>query len=160
MHRIRFAPSWTVTLTLAAAMLGILGLSLFATLPAAAVEIETDFPFELDKWYDLDFEDGPVTLHRVRVVAQKSNVKSRLFRPSNSEFSETVQIQVEYTNTADKDYEADIDIVWVDAKGNEIDGYRDEEGIDEDEHDEMTMTFSTLRYGLEQAKTLRVKIRL
>lgn len=134
-------------------------LAALCTLPASAGNVSKDFPFELDTWYDLDVTDGPVTLHRVRVERQDGNVKSRIFRPGNSKFSETVQIQVEYTNTSEKDYEAEIDIVWVDAQGNEIDGYRDEEGIDEDEKkDEMTMTLSTLKYGLEQAKTLKVNI--
>ncbi|MCB1037629.1 MAG: hypothetical protein KDD47_27605 [Acidobacteria bacterium] len=130
-----------------------------AALPAEAASISKEFPFKLGEWYELEVTDGPVTIHRIRVEVQEGNVKSKIFRPGNSEFSKTVQIQIEYTNRADKDYDADIDVVWVDAKGNEIDGYRDEEGIDEDERDEMTMTLSTLKYGLEMAKTLKVGIR-
>jgi len=138
------------------ALLALLSLLLAAT--ATAATINKDFPFEVDKWYDLDVVDGEVTIHRVRIEVQSGNVKSRIFRPSNSEFSTTVQIQVSYTNDKSKDVEADIDIVWLDQAGKEIDGYRDEEDMDEDESDKMTMTFSTSKYGLEVAKTLRVRI--
>lgn len=131
---------------------------IFLPSPSAAGEVQREFPFELDKWYDLDVTEGDVTVHRIRVERLKGNVKSKIFRPSNSEFSVTVQIQIEYTNDAKRDYEADLDIVWVDANGNEIDGYRDDEDMDEEESDEMTAAFSTSKYGLEQAKTLRVGI--
>lgn len=129
-----------------------------AALPAGAASISREFPFELDKWYELDVTDGPVTIHRVRVEHLDGNIKSTVFRGTNTEFVETVQIQVEYTNESDRDYDADLDIVWVDSQGREIDGYRDEEGIDEESHDEMTAALSTSKYGLEVAKTLRVKI--
>lgn len=130
-----------------------------SALPLSAANIQKEFPFAVDEWFDIDVTDGPVTIHRIRIATQKGNIKSKLFRPGNSAFSATVQIQIEYTNDSSRDYDADLDIVWVDAKGNEIDGYRDEEGIDEDEKDEMTAVLSTLKYGLEQAKTLRVGIR-
>lgn len=139
-------------------VIGAAFLFLFA-LPLSAVEIQKEFPFRLDEWFEIDVEDGPVTIHRIRVETKKGNVKSKVFRPGNSKFLQTVQIQIEYTNDSKRDYEADLDIVWVDANGEEIDGYRDEEDIDEDERDEMTAMLSTLKYGLEQAKTLRVGIK-
>lgn len=125
---------------------------------ASAGSIDKDFPFATDKWFDLETVDGQATIHRVRIKIMDSNFKSRVFRPSNREFMETIQIQVEYTNDSSRDIDADIDIVWVDKAGKEIDGYRDEEGMDEQESDEMTMTFSTSKYGLEVAQTLKVKI--
>lgn len=133
----------------------LIGLS---AVPAGALEISKEFPFRLGEWFELEAKEGPVTLHRIRLEVQSGNMKSKFLRPGNSEFSETIQIQIEYTNTSERDYDADIDVYWVDAQGKEIDGYRDEEGIDEDEHDKMTMTLSTLKYGLEQAKTLKVGI--
>ncbi|MEM9552784.1 MAG: hypothetical protein AAGC60_00875 [Acidobacteriota bacterium] len=139
-------------------VLAILVLAFAVSMPASAATIEKDFPFELDTWYDLDFEDGSLTVQRVRVAHLKSNLKSRLFRGSDTEFVETVQVQVEYVNNTGRDYEAALDIVWVDAKGREIDGYRGKEEMDEGEHDEMTAALSTSKYGLERAKTLKVKI--
>ncbi len=133
-------------------------LSLIFASGAQAASVSKDFSFELDEWYDLDVQDGEITLHRVRVKEMSSNFKSKVFRPSNREFAKTVQIQVEYTNRSSRDVEADIDIVWVDSAGRVIDGYRDEEDMDEEETDEMTMTFSTSKYGLEVAKTLKVGI--
>jgi hypothetical protein len=130
----------------------------FAAATAEAAHIKKSFPFELDKWYALDVVDGEVTIHRIRVREMESNFKTRVFRPSNSEFAMTVQIQVEYTNDSSRDVEADLDIVWVDGSGHEIDGYRDDEDMDEGEKDDMTMTFSTSKYGLEKAKTLQVEI--
>lgn len=126
--------------------------------PASAVTIEKDFPFELDTWYEIGHENGPIQIHRVRVKHVAGNLKSRVFRGNDTEFVETVQIQVEYTNRSDDDVEADLDIVWVDSQGREIDGYREEEDMDEDEHDEMTAALSTSKYGLEVAKTLKVRI--
>ena len=131
---------------------------LTSTLPAAAETIERDFPFELDTWYDLDVEDGALTVSRVRVAHLKSNLKSKLFRGSDTEFVETVQVQVEYINNTGRDYEAALDIVWVDSKGREIDGYRGKEEMDEGEHDEMTAALSTSKYGLSVAKKLKGRI--
>lgn len=128
--------------------------------PAAAGEIEKTFPFELDKWYQLDVTDGPVTLHRVRVKHDSRAVtKSKLFRGVDSPYSDTVVIELEYTNSSDSDWEADCLIQWLDAKGNVIDGYDDDEGLGEDEkHETATMTIATLKYGLEMAKDLYVKV--
>jgi hypothetical protein len=133
-------------------------LSAFTTVAAGAAEIDKEFTFKVDEWFPLEVTEGEVTVHRIRVKTIKGNLKSRVFRPTNTEFVGTVQIQVEYTNDSSRDVEADLDIVWVDSRGNEIDGYRDEEDMDEGEHDEMTAMLSTSAYGLEQAKKLRVKI--
>lgn len=128
---------------------------------AGAETIERDFPFELDEWYTLDVSDGPLTLHRIRVAAIKSNFKSRVFRPGlkGDPMVRDVQIQIEYSNDSSKDVEAQLEIFWLDSKGRRIDGYEGEEDMDEEErHDEMTALRSTLVYGLEVAKTLSVKI--
>ncbi len=133
---------------------------LIPTLAGAEV-IEKEFPFELGKWYDINFEDGPITVHRVRVEAVEGNFKSRVFRPGlkNDEMVRDVQIQVEYSNDASRDYEAELEIFWLDSKGRRIDGYHGEEDMDEEERrEEMTALRSTLVYGLEVAETLSVKI--
>ena len=126
--------------------------------PAAAETIEKEFPFEIDTWFDLDYEEGNLSVKRVQVKSIGGNFKSRVFRPGKTEFVTDVQIQVEYANRGSNDVEARLDIVWVDSQGREIDGYRGEEDMDEGERDEMTAAISTSRYGLEVAKKLIVKI--
>jgi hypothetical protein len=134
-------------------------LSLLATDPASAGEVEKKADFELDRWIELESADGPVTLHRFRIV-RASGTKSRILRPGNSEYLEDNQLQLEYTNDATRDWDARLDVVWSDASGNVIDGYHDSENLDSDSRrDQQTVTLSTLRYGLERAEKLSVRIR-
>lgn len=130
--------------------------------PLSADVIEKTFPFELGEWHDIEYEDGPLTIHRVRVEPIEGNFKSRVFRPGlkNDPMVRDVQIQVEYSNDSSRDVEAELEIFWLDSKGRRIDGYQGEEDMDEEErHEEMTALRSTLVYGLEVAKKLHVKIR-
>jgi hypothetical protein len=136
-----------------------LPLALALAAPAAAGEVEKSVPFALDQWWDLGVTDGPVTLHRIRITRQGKGLKSKLVRPLNSEYLEDIQIQLEFTNDATKDWEARIDLEWLDAEGNPIDGYNDKETLDsESKHEEQTVTLSTLRYGVERAKKLELRI--
>ncbi len=84
-------------------------------------------PFRLDQWIDLAASDGPVTLHRIRVARQGAGAKSKFLRPGNSEYLEDVQVQLEFSNDATRDWEARLDIEWLDADGAAIDGYNDKE---------------------------------
>ncbi len=134
--------------------------SLAGTGAAAAGEVEKSVPFELDRWVELGATDGPVTLHRLRVARQAAGAKSKLVRPGNSQYLADVQIQLEFTNDATRDWEARLEVEWLDADGAVIDGYGDSENLDsESRHDEQTVTLSTLRYGLERARTLKIRIR-
>lgn len=146
--------------TLRHLLLSGLGMALLLVLaaPVAADTIEREFPFEVDTWFDLDYDQGNISVKRVQVKTVGGNFKSRVFRPGKTEFVTDVQVQVEYSNRGNHDVEADLDIVWVDSQGREIDGYRGEEDMDEGENDEMTAAISTSRYGLEVAKKLIVKI--
>lgn len=135
-----------------------LALALAAS-PALAGEIEKKVPFELDRWIDLGASDGPVTLHRIRLARQGRGAKSKLMRPGNSEYLEDVRIELEFTNDATRDWEARLRLVWKDAQGEVIDGYSDTEGLDDkSRHDVQTVTLSTLRYGLERARSLELRI--
>jgi hypothetical protein len=138
----------------------VLGLFLLAVAaPASAEKIEREFPFELDEWFAIDHQEGDVTIRRIRVET-KANVKSRIMRPGAKAdpMVQDVQIQVEYTNDADRDIECELEIFWLDAEGRRIDGYDGKEDMEEDETGEMTALRSTLAYGLEVAKKLSVKI--
>ena len=145
---------------LASALCLLLAAVVFPALAHADV-IEKKFPFKLDEWHDINYEDGPLTIHRVRVEAVSGNFKSRVFRPGlkNDPMVQDVQIQVEYSNDSSRDVDAELEIFWLDSKGRRIDGYHGEEDMDEEErHEEMTALRSTLVYGLEVAKSLSVKI--
>ncbi len=129
---------------------------------ASAGEIDTSFPFVLDEWIEINYEEDGLKIQRIRVETIESNFKSRVFRPGlkNDPLIQDVQIQVEYSNDTTRDVEADLEIFWVDAKGERIDGYAGEEDMDEGErNEEMTALRSTLVYGLDAAKKLEVKIK-
>lgn len=127
--------------------------------PSIAGEFEKTVPFTFDQWFDVNSQEGPVTLHRIRIVKERQSAKSRIMRPGNSEYLQDVQIQLEYTNDATRDWEAKLRVEWLDENGLAIDGYNDEENLDsESRHDQATVTLSTLRYGLERAKKLAIRI--
>ncbi|MEO7795783.1 MAG: hypothetical protein ABIV06_13520 [Thermoanaerobaculia bacterium] len=115
--------------------------------------------FKLDEWIDLASTDGPVTLHRIRVVREGGISKSTFIRPGNSQYLVDVQIQLEYTNDSRKDWEAKFDVESLDSGGEAIDVYRGDEGLDSEQlHEEQTVTLSTLQYGLEKARKLKIRI--
>lgn len=134
-------------------------LPLAAAGAAAAGEVEKSVAFQLDQWIDLQASDGPVTLHRLRIARQSAGAKSMFVRPGNTQYLKDVQIQLEYTNDSTRDWEAQLEVEWLDADGVAIDGYRDKESLDsESRHDEQTVTLSTLRYGLDRARTVRIRV--
>lgn len=162
MSRFHRSPECPRASRLATALLTLFVVLLLAAAPAAAADIETSFPFVLDEWYDIDYEEDGLTIHRIRVEEVSANIKSRVFRPGikDDPMVQDVQIQVEYSNDTDRDVEADLEIFWVDERGRRIDGYEGEEDMDEGErHEQMTALRSTLVYGLERAEKLDVKIR-
>lgn len=135
--------------------------ALLAPSGAQAGEVDRSFPFELDRWFDLDVTDGPVTLHRIRVVEKTSGItKSSILRVGGSSpFATTVVIELEYSNDSPRDWEAKVLAQWVDGQGRAIDGYDGDETLGEDERNEdTTMTISTIKYGLEVAREFEVKI--
>lgn len=127
--------------------------------PSRAETVEKTVPFALDKWVDLASTDGPVTLHRVRLVRQGGSTKSTFMRPGSNKYLTDVQVQIEFSNDSTNDWEAAVAIEWVDDDGKVIDGYEGDEGLDsEKRHDEQTVTLSTLKYGLDRAKKLKIRI--
>ncbi len=127
--------------------------------PASAGTAEKTVTFKIGEWIDLASSDGPVTLHRLRIVREGGVTKSTFMRPGNSQYLADVQIQLEFTNDATQDWEARFAIEWVDGDGKAIDGYQGNEGLDsEKRHDQQTVTLSTLKYGLDRAKKLTIRI--
>lgn len=124
-----------------------------------AVALEKTVPFELDQWIELKATDGPVTLHRIRLASLGGISKSKLFRPGGSSYLTDVQVQLEFSNDATSDWDAVIRFEWIDSAGKVIDGYDGTESLDsEARFEQQTMSLSTLRYGLDRAKKLRIQI--
>ncbi len=135
--------------------------SLIACTSAVRAEsVNKTVPFELDRWYELKVEEGPVILHRMRIAGKEGLVsKSKIFRPGNSEYLETVQIQIEYSNNSSKDWKAELKIHWLDEQDRIIDGYNGSEELGEEERFQHAhVSLSTLKYGLDRAKKLRIRM--
>ncbi len=138
-----------------------LALAAVLLLPLAtfAGTVEKNVPFKLDQWIELASTDGPVTLHRVRIVRQGGVTKSSFMRPGNNKYLADVQIQLEFTNDSTNDWEARFAIEWLDGDGKVVDGYEGDEGLDsEKRHEQQTVTLSTLKYGIDKAKKLVIRI--
>ena len=143
----------------AAALVVVAALTLSAA-SAAAGEVHREMKLEVDRWFDLQATDGPVTLHRFRLVrGAQGSIKSRIARPSNSRYLEDVRLEIEYSNEATRDWELAVRAEWSDARGEAIDGVDQTEGLDEGErHQAVTITFPTLRYGLERGARLQLDL--
>jgi hypothetical protein len=138
-----------------------LALAAVLLLPLAtfAGTVEKNVPFKLDQWIELASTDGPVTLHRLRIVRQGGVTKSSFMRPGNNKYLTDVQIQLEFTNDSTNDWEARFAIEWLDGDGKVVDGYEGDEGLDsEKRHEQQTVTLSTLKYGIDKAKKLVIRI--
>lgn len=139
-----------------------LALACFAlawALPASAGEVSKSFSFEIGKWYELNATDGPTTLHRFR-LERGSNTVTKITRGGSSEYAANLELQLEYTNEATSDWKAELVVEWLDGSGEVIDGFRDTKNLDEgDRHELWKTSITTLRYGLDRAKKVRVEIR-
>ncbi len=133
---------------------------LLAPATAAAGTVSKESPFALDEWIPLEVTDGAVTLHRIRISRDLGRVtKSRLMRPGSSESLVSVQIQLDYTNTSRKDWDAHLTITLEDAEGREVDTYSGKEALsDRSNSDLAVVRLATLKYALDMSKTLRLKI--
>lgn len=138
----------------------LLGVGALAAVPARAGSVEKTAPFALDTWIDLNSTDGPVSIHKLRIERQKGGLsKSAFLRPGNDEYLDTLQIQIEFSNSTKDDWKAHLSIKWLDDQGTVIDGYDDKENLDDSsDHAKDTVTLSTLKYGTARAKQLQIKI--
>jgi hypothetical protein len=128
---------------------------------ARAEAVTRTFVYENDKWYPLDdAQDGPITLHRLQVTHQKGFfTKSNLIRPNNADYLSSLEIRLEYSNSATTDWKASLQIVLLDEDNREIDGYKGRQDLNEQEkHNVVTIRLSTLKYALERARKLKVSI--
>ena len=116
--------------------------------------------FEIGKWYDLAIKNGPVTIHRFRIERKASRLsKLKSLLPGNSQDMEDLQLQIEYSNQADSDWQTSFDVSWLDKSGKLIDGFHGNEDLTAGrDHDLVTNSLSTSRYGVEQADKLQYHI--
>jgi hypothetical protein len=139
--------AWMLTL-LAAAL----------AVPASAQTlVDKTVPFELDKWYELNAKEGPITLHRIRLErAGGGGLKARV-TGGEDEYRVPVKAELEYSNVASSDWRVVFRISWVDESGEAIDGYNGSHQLSEKKDFERASgTVTTLRYGLTRAKKLRL----
>jgi hypothetical protein len=135
----------------------VLGAALsLAAIPAGAqTSVNRTVPFELDKWFELGVKEGPITLHRLRLVRQSGGMRSRVM--GENEYATGVKVELEYSNVASTDWKAAFRVVWSDDAGDPIDGYTGTADLDErKEYERAGGTVSTLKYGLMHARKLKI----
>lgn len=127
---------------------------------AATTEIEKTYSFALDEWHAVELEDGPLTVYRMHIDRKEGRVtKASIIRPYNSEFLDTLRVQLEYTNESSNAWKARVTLRWLDADGQVIDGFSANEKLaSKKARGIVSFSVPTLRYGLEQAETLEMTI--
>jgi hypothetical protein len=139
--------------------LAVLALAAMAAPAAAQPTVDKSLPFELDKWYELNIKEGPITLHRLRLERQGGVPLKARVAGSDEEFRLPVRVELEYSNIASTDWKAVVRITWLDEHNEVIDGYNATSGLDEKKDFNRTGgTVVTLKYGLARARKLRVLI--
>lgn len=130
-----------------------------ATVPAQAqTSVNRTEDFEFDRWYELNVKEGPVTLHRLRLEREGgSGLRDRI--AGGTEYKVGVKIELEYTNEASRDWDANFHVSWLDASGEPIDGYTSTEELSENKKFERAGgSVTTLKYGLARAKKLKIVV--
>ncbi len=127
---------------------------------ATAATFKQSYDFALDRWNEIESSDGPVTLHRIRIdLIEGRLTKSSISRPHNQDFLETARVQLEYTNESSAKWNARVTVKWLDADGKVIDGISANETLGKKSARKIAgVSVSTLKYGLEQAKTVEVEV--
>jgi hypothetical protein len=139
--------------------LAILAVASAAAPAAAQPTVDKNLPFELDKWYELNVKEGPITLHRLRLERQGGVPLKARVTGGDDDFRVPVKVEIEYSNVSSTDWKAVVRITWLDEQGQVIDGYNGTSGLDEKkDFDRSGGTVVTLKYGLAHARKLRVLI--
>jgi hypothetical protein len=138
-------------------MFTLLAATVLAAPTSAQTSVDKTVPFELDKWYELNVKEGPITLHRIRLErGAGGGLKSRV-TGGEDEYHVPVKAELEYSNAASSDWRVVFRISWVDESGEAIDGYNGSHQLSEKKDFERASgTVTTLRYGLARAKKLRL----
>ena len=142
--------SWMLTLLVAAVL---------AAPASAQTSVDKTVPFELDKWYELNVKEGPITLHRIRFERGGGGGLKARVTGGEDEYRVPVKAELEYSNVASSDWRVVFRISWLDEGGEAIDGYNGSHQLSEKKDFERTGgSVMTLRYGLARARKLRLQL--
>ena len=137
-------------------MLSVLAATVLAAPASAQTSVDRTVPFELDKWFELNVKEGPVTLHRIHLERVGGGLKAHV-TGGETEYRVPVKVEIEYSNAASSDWRGVFRISWVDESGETIDGYNGSHELEEKkDFSRAGGTVTTLRYGLARARKLRI----
>jgi len=111
-------------------MLGVLAATVLAVPASAQTSVDRTVPFELEKWFELNVKEGPITLHRIRLERVGAGLKARV-TGGEDEYRVAVKVELEYSNAASSDWRGVFRISWVDESGETIDGYNGSHELEE-----------------------------
>jgi len=138
-------------------MLTLLAATVLAAPASAQTSVDRTVPFELDKWFELNVKEGPVTLHRIRLERVGGGGLKARVTGGEDEYRVAVKVELEYSNAASSDWRGVFRISWVDESGETIDGYNGSHELEEKKDFNRTGgTVTTLRYGLAHARKVRL----
>ena len=100
--------SWMVTL---------LAGTVLAAPASAQTSVDKTVPFELDKWYELNVKEGPITLHRIRLERTGGGGLKARVTGGEDEYRVPVKVELEYSNISSTDWKAAFRVSWVDESG-------------------------------------------
>jgi hypothetical protein len=131
-----------------------------AIAPASLAQtVDQSFPFELERWYRIEHTSGPITIHRVRLTHTQGGIASRV--KLDQRYQQQVTLELEFSNSGDADWKCQTEIEWTDADGLTIEGVSQRFDL----ADRKTLVIrkeakAALRYGLQRARTVNIKLRL
>ena len=133
-----------------------------ASAATAGEAIVKSYDFAVDKWFEIEESDGPITLHRIRIDRKEDRLtKSVIARPYNQQYLEPVRFQLDYTNTSSAKWKTRVTVRWLDEEGSVIDGFSANETFQKNSARRIVQaSVATLKYGLQQATTLEVEVRV
>jgi hypothetical protein len=135
----------------------VVALAALAVPAQAQTSVNRTVDFEFDRWFDLNVKEGPVTLHRLRLEREGSGLRDKI--AGGGEFKVGVKVQLEYSNEASRDWDANFHVVWMDDSGEPIDGYTSTEELEENKKFERAGgSVTTVKYGLARAKKLKIVV--
>lgn len=138
-------------------MLTMLAATVLAAPASAQTSVDRTVPFELDKWFELNVKEGPITLHRIRLERVGGGGLKARVTGGEDEYRVAVKVELEYSNAASSDWRGVFRISWVDEGGETIDGYNGSHELEEKKDFNRTGgTVTTLRYGLAHARRVRL----
>ena len=127
---------------------------------AEATVLHQSCDFRLEAWCDINQTDGSVTIHRARVTTTEAGLRSiSATNVLNDDYLKRIAVQIEFTNEGGRTYKSRIKVKWLDADGEAIDGFTDDEGLESHTARGMIKrSIGALKYGLVKAKTFDVEI--